>query len=367
MEEEEDEEEEEKVAPEKVTAPVAVAATPNSVAVLLVGGLRDFDDPTATNMATHVVSPLADEAERTEVFACNEPGENLTPSALKILSNTGANVTQLESWDIQVQESDAWGHWAFLWAVRLRKCYQESVSQKGALAFYLRIRPDLVWDGNIQALSSWPANGISARSYRYAGPRPFVRANQVPPNSANPCNADLNQPSGMQCKSVLKDGGECMVVSDQVFAVPRSLADTVFDYPISAWHDHSDAQNWCDAPPMHRLIGFGTPADAACPNSDQFPEFHFSGYLGAKGVGVDLLYAPARLKKRMAVDWDTFWDTFVAGSKFDVNKALDCSLGQLGAPEPEDLSDLLGSAAEGEVHRDGLALARTAPTRRQDS
>ena len=246
------------------------------VAVLLVGGLRGLDITRTRAFGRHVLRPLAQHTGSVDLFACLEQGDVLSSDLMAALERSGASIL----WP-NASLMDVTG-----WAQRLHNCYTFAKSHEGPSGrydFFLRTRPDLVWEGALPPAMSWSTTSVSVRYRIYAGAKRFTAENQA--YSHGSCGAGLT--AGHPCAG---KGKECFVPDDQLFIVPAKHADVVMSYWPDDNMSYYQDSNWCDQPYAYRLLG----DDWHCIS---WAEMHWGYYLGRNGVDVQLLAARAWLLK----------------------------------------------------------------------
>ena len=177
------------------------------VALLFTGGLRDFDAGLAHKLSRNVLMPLSRSTTTLDMFACNEPGDRFRPDSRRVIQESGAKLFELQAWSFawlnqthygapqaQIEKDLAKLGPAFLWALRVEKCYQASKSRGNVSAargvehrydFFVRLRPDLVhtcspgthtwpwythqvWDEALGAVNTWSTGSISMRMRAYS-------------------------------------------------------------------------------------------------------------------------------------------------------------------------------------------------------
>ena len=273
----------------KVDAPKApLASPPSSVAVLLVGGVRGFDAERALNLKENVLDPVAEQTGRpVGVFACNEEGDTIPLDARRILETGNANLSMVDTaytW----QESNL-PH-AYLWAVRLQKCYQ-AARKVSNFSFYVRLRPDLVWGKPIKPVDSWSTDGVEVRMRMYAGHRLFTGEHQA--WKRTDCGVYNLQPDD----ACAAPDADCLIVDDQLFIVPVSHADVVMNYVSGAGLPMREYRDWLWKPPMSGL-------DQGAHNGG---ERTFTYWLARNNVSVSVLAARAWLTKTGPRRKEFFW------------------------------------------------------------
>lgn len=268
-----------------------------SVAVLFVGGLRGFDVARAKAFDGHVLRPLAEQTDRSvDLFACNEDAESVSPELQRILEGSGAAVTLVKTSIAPYEDAkDVAFAKPWRWALRVRQCYEATRPNASRYDFYVRVRPDLIWDGPLPPVSTWSNKSVMMRMRDYVGPQRFTAANQVQGYGA-PCGKI--EPS-WPCAA---KGAECMIADDQLFIVPAVQACVTMNYASGAAKAYDD-KDWCAIAPIHR---FGSRNGAGCTNTAA--EMHFTYYLARNGVPMSLLAARATLLEQQppsrAVAWD---------------------------------------------------------------
>ena len=270
------------------------------VAVLLVGGLRDLDLTRASAFGRHVLAPLAKQTGGpVDLFACFETGDALSSDLKAVLEDSGASVLWPDATLMDTSVNPNWRH-------RLHNCYlsaKQHESPDRRYNFFLRTRPDLVWEGDFLPVADWNPNRVSARYRIYAGSRKFTAENQA--YSRGHCGYNL--PEGHGCA---REGANCFIPDDQLFIVPARMANVVMNY----WTDDpsdplSYPSNWCDLPPAFCLMS----------GRQDMPEMNLGYYLYRNGVEMQLLAARAWLVKHGPPCDDTWTASF------------DCS-----APHPDE-------------------------------
>lgn len=279
------------------TAPSGVAAlrlpTPR-VAVLLVGGLRGLDLTRARAFDRHVLAPLVTQTGGSvDLFACFEKGDVLSPAVRASFESAGASVLWPNATSMDVEH----------WTDRLHNCYlsaKEHEPPELPYNFFLRTRPDLMWEGDFLPVNKWSTTSLSTRFRVYAGSKRFTAAHQS--YSRGSCGYGL--PANHPCAA---KGKECFIPDDQLYIVPAKLAEVVmrFGPHLDDNYSHYQDPNWCDAPYGYRLLG----DDWHC---NSWAEMHFGYYLARTGVEVQLLAARAWLLKhgplKPGMNWTTSYD-----------------------------------------------------------
>ena len=180
------------------------------VAVLLVGGLRGLDLTRARAFGRHVLAPLAKQTGGSvDLFACFETGDALSSDLSASFVRSGASVLWPNASLMDV------GHWT----ERLHNCYLSAKQHEPPdrrYNFFLRTRPDLVWDGDFLPVADWNPNRVSARYRIYAGSRKFTAENQA--QSRSRCGYELS--AGHECA---REGANCFIPDDQLFIVQEWL------------------------------------------------------------------------------------------------------------------------------------------------
>ena len=246
------------------------------VAVLLVGGLRDLDLTRASAFGRHVLAPLAKQTGGpVDLFACFETGDALSSDLKAALEDSGASVL----WpDATLMETSG------NWMQRLHNCYlsaKQHESPDRRYNFFLRTRPDLVWEGDFLPVADWNPNRVSARYRIYAGSRKFTAENQA--YSRGHCGYNL--PEGHGCA---REGANCFIPDDQLFIVPARMANAVMNFYTDDVTTYPS--NWCDQPPSFRLMGDSVHCVA-------WAEMDWGYYIYRNGVEIQLLAARAWLRK----------------------------------------------------------------------
>ena len=258
------------------------------VAVLLVGGLRGLDLTRARAFGRHVLAPLAKQTGGSvEIFACFETGDALSSDLRAAFENSGASVLWPNATLMDV------GHWT----ERLHNCYLSAKQQEPSdrpYNFFLRTRPDLVWEGDFLPVADWSTTSVSARYRIYAGSKSFTAEHQS--YSHGSCGYGL--PADHPCAA---EGKECFIPDDILFIVPAELADVAMSFSDDNSSYYEDP-NWCDQPHAYRLLG-----DSGHCNS--WAEMHWGYYLGRNGVEVQLLAARAWLRKHGPLPCGNNWTT----------------------------------------------------------
>ena len=266
----------------------ATPVSPLRVAVLCAGQLRGFTAERAQRMVTHLLSRA-----RTDLFLCNQPGDVLDTEARRVLESGAETVieedarpyehlksalahrTQLRAYlaptyepvsrrglpavPAQYPPDDDEGDWAppasgrppeidarpitspaHEWAQRLLQCYTASIRYneqklRAPYDFFVRTRPDLVFDAPLPLPASWSTGAVSARARAYAGSAHFTVAHQALQSTS--CGGSAAAPE------------ECMVMDDQFYIVPEALASAVFSFGASRTVTY-DSPDWCTEPPL---------------------------------------------------------------------------------------------------------------------
>ena len=184
------------------------------------------------------------------------------------------------------------------WTERLHNCYLSAKQQEPPdrpYSFFLRTRPDLVWEGDFLPVADWSTTSVSARYRVYAGSKRFTAEHQS--YSRGSCGNGL--PAGHPCAG---EGKECFIPDDMLFIVPAKLADVA----MSFWPDDNSSSyqdpNWCDQPHAYRLLGDSWHCNA-------WPEMRWGYYLARNGVEVQLLAARAWLLKHGPLPYCNKWTT----------------------------------------------------------
>ena len=154
------------------------------VALLFTGGLRGFNAHLANKLSHNVLMPLAKSTATLDMFACNEPGDHFLPESRRIIQESGVKLLELQAWSFtwlnqtgDLARPMATQARAFQWALRVEKCYQASRSRDNVYAargieprydFYVRLRPDLLWDEALGAVDTWSTGSISMRARAYS-------------------------------------------------------------------------------------------------------------------------------------------------------------------------------------------------------
>ena len=276
------------------TAPPDVAAlqspTPR-VAVLLVGGLRGLDLTRARAFNRHVLAPLATQTGGSvDLFACFEKGDVLSPSVRASFERAGASVLWPNATSMDVEH----------WTDRLHNCYlsaKEHEPPERPYNFFLRTRPDLMWEGDFLPVNEWSTTSLSTRFRVYAGSKRFTAEHQ----SYSRASCGYGLPANHPCAA---KGAECFIPDDMHWIVPAKLAEVVMRFGPHLDDNSSNYQdrNWCDAPYGYRLLG-----DRWHCNS--WAEMHLGYYLARNGVEVQLLAARAWLLKHGPLKPDVNWTT----------------------------------------------------------
>ena len=157
------------------------------VALLFTGGLRDFNIGLAHKLSRNVLMPLSQSTTTLDMFACNEPGDHFRQDSRRIIQESNAKLFELQTWNFnetnygatqaQVDKGLATQGRAFLWALRVEKCYQAS-KRRGSVSaargvehrydFFVRLRPDLLWDEPLGAVGTWSTSSIGMRMRAYS-------------------------------------------------------------------------------------------------------------------------------------------------------------------------------------------------------
>lgn len=150
------------------------------VALLFAGGLRDFHVDLAHKLSRNVLMPLSRSTTTLDMFACNEPGDHFRPDSRRIIQESGVKLFELEAWSfswLNQTDGGATQAHAFVWALRVEKCYQASRRTGSVDAargverrydFFVRLRPDLLWEEALGAVSTWSTSSISMRMRAYS-------------------------------------------------------------------------------------------------------------------------------------------------------------------------------------------------------
>ena len=150
------------------------------VALLFAGGLRDFHIGLAHKLSRNVLMPLSRWTTTLDMFACNEPGDHFRPDSRRIIQGSGVKLFELEAWSfswLNQTDGGATQAHAFVWALRVEKCYQASRRRGSVDAargverrydFFVRLRPDLLWEEALGAVSTWSTSSISMRMRAYS-------------------------------------------------------------------------------------------------------------------------------------------------------------------------------------------------------
>ena len=265
----------------------ATPVSPLRVAVLCSGGLRGFTAERAQRLVTHLLSRA-----RTDLFLCNQPGDVLDTEARRVLESGAETVIEEDAWPYehlknlalvlgadflaptwkpatsrglpavpaQYPPDDDEGD-SFVppasgrppaidkhpitstpheWALRVTQCYKASILHndregRAPYDFFVRTRPDLVFDAPLPLPASWSTSAVSSRARAYAGPAHFTVAHQAwQPNN---CGGSAAAPE------------EGMGMDDQYYIVPEPLASAVFSFGASRTVTY-DSPDWCTKPPL---------------------------------------------------------------------------------------------------------------------
>ena len=267
----------------------ATPVSPLRVAVLCAGGLRGFTAERAQRLVTHLLSRA-----RTDLFLCNQPGDVLDTEARRVLESGAETVVEEDAWPYEHlknalayrtqiraflaptyepatsrglpavpaqyppddDEGDSFvppasgrppaidkhpiTSTAHEWALRVTQCYTASIRHndrelRAPYDFFVRTRPDLVFDAPLPLPASWSTSAVSSRARAYAGPAHFTVAHQA--WQSDNCGGSAAAPE------------ECMVMDDQFYVVPEALASAVFSFGASRTVTY-DSPDWCTEPPL---------------------------------------------------------------------------------------------------------------------
>ena len=297
----------------------ATPASPLRVAVLCVGGLRGFTAERAQRLALHLLTRA-----RTDLFLCNEPGDVLDAEARRVLESGAETVFEAETWTYEhlanltrtapgSREGEltnglkANGHGiesaVNSWALRVKMCYEASIRRTDReYDFFIRTRPDLVFDAPLPSPASWSMGAVSSRARAYAGPARFTVASMA--YRPDYCGGSTASPE------------ECEIMDDQFFIVPEALASVVFSFGASRTVSY-DSPDWCTTPPLRNCR---QPQEMALKcqytSSASFSEMDFTHFVAVRHkLPLAVIGVPAFLSKQgitadrteqgeLPTDWD---------------------------------------------------------------
>ena len=303
------------------------ATSPLRVAVLCVGGLRGFTTERAQRLALHLLTQA-----RTDLFLCNEPGEMLEADARRVLQSGAETVFEEETWTYEhiknalanrtrVTHGGREGEGrtgpksigqgievaVHEWALRVNMCYEASMRRDGRALratydFFIRIRPDLVFDAPLPLPGSWSTRAVSSRARAYAGPTRFTVASMA--WRPNDCGGSAASPK------------ECEIMDDQFYIVPEALASTVFSFGASRTVNY-ESPDWCTVPPLRNCRQPPEmAANCAYTSSTRFSEIDLTHFVAVRHkLPLAMIAVPAFLSKQgitadrteqgeLPTDWD---------------------------------------------------------------
>ena len=305
--------------PQQSSTPKNESVTPASplrVAVLCVGGLRGFTSERAERLSAHLLTQA-----RTDLYLCNEPGDMLDAEARRVLGvgaetvfeplkNALANHTRVPHGSREGELTNrlkAIGHGIESaennWAFRVTMCYEASIRRNDReYDFFVRTRPDLVFDAPLPSPASWSTEAVSSRARAYAGPARFTVASMA-------WRPDY-------CGGNAAAAEECEIMDDQFYIVPAPLASVVFSFGASPTVSY-DSPNWCSMPPLRNCR---QPPEMAvkCPytSSASFSEMDLTHFVAVRHkLPLAVIGVPAFLSKQgitadrteqgeLPTDWD---------------------------------------------------------------
>ena len=317
----------------------ATPVSPLRIAVLCAGGLRGFTAERAQRLVTHLFSRA-----HTDLFLCNQPGDVLDTEARRVLESGAETVVEEDAWPYEhlknalayrtqikaflaptwepvtrsglpavpaqypPDDDDSWVPPAsgrppeidkhpimstsHEWALRVTQCYKASIRHndrelRAPYDFFVRTRPDLVFDAPLPLPASWSTSAVSSRARAYAGPAHFTVAHQAW-QSTN-CGGSAAAPE------------ECMIMDDQFYIVPEALASAVFSFGESRTVTY-DSPDWCTKPPLRHCRQPAEPG--MCRYGARFSEMDLTHFVAVRHkLPVAVIAVPAFLSTQ-GVDAD---------------------------------------------------------------
>ena len=255
------------------------------VAVLCVGALRGFELQRAERMVNHLLSLAS-----TDLFLCNEPGDVLDDSAKQVLESGADAVFVEEQWSYEhirkqlamrrnassFAKTGPGVSYVHNWALRATRCYEASISRNESKSydFFVRTRPDLVFDAPVPSPTSWSTSAVSSRARAFAGPSEALTA------------ASFSwQPTTCGGAHTCTAAEGCEIMDDMFYIASGSLAPVVFSYGATETVTYDDDQ-WCNAAPIRKCRQGDrgcpfTPSPSTSP-ADTFSEMHLTHFLAVR-------------------------------------------------------------------------------------
>ena len=210
---------------------VAMALLPNQgsgygVAMVCSGKLTgSFDVARAHTMSQHLLRPLTRQNVDLYLYMCYGNDERLEAGARAILRRSVAELSELSMAPIVLPEEFTSNTSVVsrgsspLATRRLARCFADLVRPqlKAHVRFIVRTRPDTWWfPSALPPSATWRTDAVSARARGYVGEATVSGAMLA----VRPLECGMHST-------------ECLVSDDQLFIVPRHLADTVFSFDVA--------------------------------------------------------------------------------------------------------------------------------------